>query len=131
MLASFARFLMSGAVNTALTYLAYLALLQVLPYALSYTLAYLLGVGLAYFLYRHFVFRTRGHRHAPLWVLLIYLLQYAAGLLLVYLWVDVMGAPAMFAPLFAIALTLPVVFLLNRRVFSPRCAPADPGRNAR
>jgi putative flippase GtrA len=112
------RFVASGAFNTGVTWLLYVALLQWLPYAVSYTIVYAAGIALAYFLNRHVVFRRAGSRLAPLWVALIYVGQYAAGLLLVMLWVDVLHAPAFLAPLFAVAITLPVTYFLNRRVFN-------------
>ena len=114
------RFLASGGVNTLVTWAVYYLLLNIFSYRWSYTIAYALGIALAYFLYRFYVFRRPGGRAAPLWVGLIYLLQYLLGLALVSLWVQVLGAPVALAPLFAVALSLPLTYLLNRWVFRPR-----------
>lgn len=114
---SFGRFLTSGAFNTFATYILYLALLPVLPYRWSYTIAYATGIALAYLLYRYFVFGTSGGRYGPLWVALIYLLQYLLGLALVSFWVQVLDAPALWAPAFAIAIATPLSYVLNRLVF--------------
>lgn len=114
------RFLASGAVNTLLTWAVYALLLLVLPYRWSYTIAYALGIGLAYLLYRYYVFGRSGGRAGPLWVALIYLLQYLLGLGLVSLWVQVLAAPVVLAPLFAVAVSLPLTYLLNRWVFRAR-----------
>jgi putative flippase GtrA len=111
------RFVASGAVNTVATYLMYLALLPVLTYRWSYTLSYATGIALAYLLYRYLVFGRSGGRYGPLWVALIYLIQYLLGLGLVSFWVQVLQAPAPWAPAFAIAIVMPVSYLLNRRVF--------------
>ena len=46
----FLRFLVSGGVNTLGTYLLYLALLVLLPYWLSYAIAFVSGIALAYVL---------------------------------------------------------------------------------
>jgi len=114
------RFLASGAVNTLLTWAVYAALLQVLPYRWSYTVAYALGIVLAYLLYRYYVFGRSGGRTGPVWVALIYLLQYLLGLGLVSFWVQVLAAPVVLAPLFAVAVSLPLTYLLNRWVFRRR-----------
>ena len=119
-----ARFLASGAFNTGVTWLLYLLLLQWWPYAASYTAAYASGIALAWVLNRHVVFRQPGGRWGPLLVALIYVGQYCAGVLLVAAWVELLHAPRLLAPLFAVAVTLPVTYLLNRRVF--RARPTDP-----
>jgi putative flippase GtrA len=48
---------------------------------------------------------------------LIYLLQYLLGLALVSLWVQVFEAPALWAPVFAVAVSMPLTYVLNRWVF--------------
>lgn len=116
------RFLASGAVNTLVTWAVYAALLLVLPYRLSYTIAYALGIAIAYLLYRYYVFNRSGGRLGPLWVAAIYLLQYLLGLALVSFWVQVLAAPVVLAPLFAVAVSLPLTYLLNRWVFRTRGA---------
>jgi len=95
----------------------YLALLPVLPYRWSYTLSYAIGIALAYALYRYLVFRSSGGRYGPLWVTLIYLFQYLLGLALVSFWVQVLHAPVTAAPVFAIAISMPLSYVLNRWVF--------------
>lgn len=117
---SFIRFLASGAFNTGASYALYLGLLQALPYRLSYTLAFASGIVLAYVLNRYFVFRTSGGKYGPILVLLIYLGQFILGLGLVSIWVQLINGPATMAPLFSIALSLPITFLLNRKVFHHR-----------
>ena len=120
---AFLKFIASGAFNTAVTYVAYLVLLAWLPYRWSYTVSYGLGILLAYVLYRYVVFGHSGGRYGPFWVALIYLGQYLLGLVLVSLWVEMLEAPALWAPAFSIAILVPVSYGLNRWVFRP---PADP-----
>jgi putative flippase GtrA len=126
-LGSFVRFLGSGGFNTLVTWLLYLALLRRLPYAASFTIAFACGIALAYVLNRYVVFREGGGAAAPLWVALIYFGQYLANLGLVSLWVEALDLPVALAPLFAVAATLPLTFLLNRIVFS-RDRPAELAR---
>lgn len=118
-----ARFLASGAFNTGVTWLVYLLLLRWLPYWASYSLVYVLGIALNYVMNRYLVFRRPGGRHGPLLVAAIYVGQYFAGMALVALWVRALGGPEAIAPLFAVAVTLPAVYLLNRWVFHRNPAP--------
>ena len=115
---SFARFLVSGAANTAFTYVIYLVLLSWLPYWLSYSVAYASGIVLAYLMYRFFVFKRSGGRMGPLLVAGVYVLQYLSGLALVHLWVQWIAGPVELAPAFSILILVPLTYLLNRRVFS-------------
>lgn len=118
------RFGLSGGLNTVLTWGLYGLLLRWLPYGWSYSLAFAAGIALAYALGRYLVFRRPGVRGGPLWVALIYLGQYLLGLALVQVWVAWWQAPALWAPLFATALSLPLNFLLQRQVFRPGRGPA-------
>lgn len=121
------KFIASGVFNTLATYLVYLVLLRVLPYWWSYTIAYLSGIALAYVLYRYVVFRRTGGRSGPLWVVLIYLLQYFLGLGLVSFWIRILQAPEFWAPAFAVAVATPLSYGLNRWVFRDRQEKSDTG----
>jgi putative flippase GtrA len=111
------KFIASGAFNTLATYVLYLALLPFLPYRWAYTVSYAAGIVLAYLLYRYFVFGSSGGRYGPFWVAAIYLFQYLLGLSLLTLWVQVLDAPPLWAPAFAIAISTPLSYALNRWVF--------------
>jgi putative flippase GtrA len=116
--APFIRFLLSGGLNTAATYLLYLLLLYFLPYSISYTVSFIAGIVIAYFLNRLFVFRnSAGWRTVTLFPL-VYLIQYLAGLGIVLIWVEVFGWSAFFAPLAAIIFTIPLTFILSYWVFN-------------
>ena len=118
--ARFVRFLMSGAFNTAATYALYLLLLQVLSYRWSYTLAYASGIALAYTLNRLFVFRSHRGARSVIMLPLIYAGQYLFGLLIVWIWVDVIHLPAALAPLAALAVTIPFTYIFSRYAFTGR-----------
>ncbi len=113
----FVRFLVSGACNTLASWALYLVLLRFLPYGWSYTLAYAAGIGLAYVLYRYVVFQRTGGPLGLLWVALTYAVQYLLGLAAVWVWAGLLAWPVELAPLFAVGLTLPLTFVLNRRIF--------------
>lgn len=113
----FARFLVSGGLNTVLTYGFYLLLLQAMSYWAAYSVSFVTGIGLAYFLNRVFVFQQ--HRGAISWFGLpvIYGIQYGAGVALLWIWVSVLGFDARVGPLAVIALTMPLTFFLMRMAF--------------
>lgn len=114
------RFLASGAANTLASYALYLLLLRFVPYRWAYSLAYAAGVALAYVLYRYYVFKASGGKFGPIMVVVIYFFQYCLGLGLVSIWGQWLGLPLVFAPVFAIALSIPVTYVLSRGVFRNR-----------
>lgn len=121
------RFLASGAANTIITFVLYLVLMNWISYRLSYTIAFCMGIVLAYFFNRFYVFLKPGGQLAPLWVTLIYALQYAVGLGVVTVWVQWLGGAQQLAPLVAVTVSLPITFALNSFVF--RRAENVPKRN--
>jgi len=116
------RYLMAGATNTLVTYVLYLGLLRLLDYRLAYVLAFIAGVLLSYGLLRHLVFARPGRRHALLRVAASHLLQMGLGLAIVELWVGWWQGPAWLAPLVAAAVSVPLIFLLQRRIFPSHVA---------
>lgn len=111
------RFLLAGGVNTAITYLLYLVLLTVTSYKVSYTIAFITGIGISYILGRVFVFKTHQGYRSALMLPLVYLIQYLAGIAVVWVWVDLLHQHPMVAPAIAIAVTLPLTFLLSKFAF--------------
>jgi len=110
------RYLVAGGLNTGTTWLLYLALLRVVPYAAAYSLSFAAGIVLSFVLNSRFVFGV------PLrWSRLIpypgvYLVQYVLGLAVVWVVVERARLPAWSAPLIALALTVPIGFVLTRRI---------------
>ena len=114
---SFLRFLLSGGLNTLATYAVYLALLPIAGYKLAYTIAYVLGIVLAFVINRFFVFQSyRGWRSVVLFPL-VYLAQYLVSLGVIWLWVERLQLPQELAPLVAIVITIPMTFALSRLIF--------------
>jgi putative flippase GtrA len=116
----FARFLVVGVVNTAVSYAVYLALLYVIDYRVAYTLAYVAGLAFGYWLQARFVFGApAGTRSAAAYVA-TYVTMYAASVLILWVAVDLLGVPKPWAMLVALAVTVPTTFLLLSRGFRPR-----------
>lgn len=112
------RYLLAGGVNTVLTYGLYLALLRVLDYRWAYLLAFVAGIGLSFLLLRHLVFSRPGKRFSLAYVAASHGLQLGLGLLVVEAWVAWLHGPAWAAPLAAVAVSLPVMFAVQRWIFT-------------
>jgi len=112
----FTRFASAGLVNTAVSYGLYLMLLSFLPYAVSYALAYAAGMALSFGLNCRFVFRTPMALDRALRYPFAYAVQYALSALILWAVVALLAVDPRLAPLPAVGLTVPVVFLLTRRI---------------
>jgi putative flippase GtrA len=127
----FARFFLTGGINTLVTYILYLGLLKVLDYRLSYTLAYLGGIVMSFFLNKIFVFKQHRGRRSVLLFPFVYLIQYAFGLLVLWLLVQQLGVRPEWGPLIVVVLSIPMTYLLTRLVFvgSDGATGAGDGKN--
>ena len=110
----FGRFVLVGATNTILTYLIYLALLDIVGYAVAYTISYACGIAFSYVANSVAVFKAPMTAKSALRFPLVYAFQYLAGLGLMWLQVDVLGVPAWLAPWVATAILVPCSFVLTR-----------------
>lgn len=115
---NFAKFLISGGLNTAITYGFYLILLMFIPYIASYTISYITGIVLAYLLNRFFVFKSHQGLKSIALLPLVYLFQYVITLLILWCWVEKLGFTDRLAPLVAIIITIPITYILSKFVFS-------------
>lgn len=111
------RFLLSGGLNTAVTYLIYLGLLRRAGYQLSYAIAFVCGIAISYVMGRVFVFKSHQGYRSALMLPLVYLIQYLAGAAVVWMWVDLLYQRPSLAPAISIAITLPITYLLSKFAF--------------
>lgn len=116
----FSRFLISGLLNTGITYLIYLGLLQTFSYKIAYTVSFVLGVLISYGLNATFVFRAGVAVSSLLRFPLIYIAQYILGIVLVSVLVEYIGVADWLAPVFVIMITVPLTFVLARTIFLPK-----------
>jgi putative flippase GtrA len=110
----FARYLLAGAANTLVTYAVLLVAMRWMDYRLAYTGAYVLGIALAYVLQARFVFRVPLAWRAAIGFPAVYLVQYLAGLALLWILVDRLHLAAKWAALATIAAGVPLGFALSR-----------------
>lgn len=113
---SLPRFLVGGAFTTGASWLCYVALLRVFRYELAYSLSFVVGILISFVVNSWFVFGVplRWRRLLP--YPLAYLIQYAAGYAVVWVAVEKLGLPEWSGPLVALTVTIPVGFVLTRRV---------------
>lgn len=116
----FGRFIVSGGINTASTYAIYLLLLRWISYKESYTVAYIAGIVLSYFLNRVFVFGTHQGVRTALLFPLVYLAQYLGGLLVLWIWIEILGLGVRFGPIAVVLTTLPMTYVLTKIFFTAR-----------
>ncbi len=121
------RFAAGGVANTVVTYAAYLALVQFMPYQWAYFAAYVLGIVIAFLVNSVLVFRVPLSRNRFFAYPLVYVVQYliAAGLLAIG--VEYAELPVRIAPLVVIAAMIPISYLLNRLVLARSPGSGLPG----
>ncbi len=107
---------MAGGINTGLTQLLYMGFLFFIPYSLSYTISYVAGIYLAYYLNSRWVFHEPLHWKKALRFPAVYLVQYVLGMALLRVLIERLGVPEMIAPLGVVVLLLPVTFFISRLI---------------
>ena len=117
------RYLIAGGVNTIVTYIVYLLLLTPVGYRVAYFLAFILGIGLSFVLLRRWVFSRPGKPFALLYVGLSHVAQLVLGWLVIEFWVVRMQQSQRLAPLVAVGVSVPLMFLIHRWIFSPHANP--------
>ena len=116
----FIRFIFFGGVNTLLGYLIYAILLLFFTYPISYTVSYVLGIFVSYYLNSKFVFNGGLSLKKAFQYPLVYLVQYLLGILFLYVLVEIVSVHKLIAPGFVVLLTVPVTYSLSRLIIKDR-----------
>jgi putative flippase GtrA len=107
-------FVLAGGLNAVATYGSYLVLLPLIGYAIAYSVTYVAGIFLAYYLNARLVFRRPLRwRHAAQYPL-VYVLQYGLGITLTTAFIEGLHLHAEYVPVLVIVITLPFTFWLAR-----------------
>ena len=112
------KFVIAGLINTGLTYLVYLGLLLFLDYRIAYAVSYASGIALAFSLNSIMVFKVNFSFVRMIIYPLIYLSQYIANASLLALFVGKWHIHKEVAPLLAICITMPIIYLLNKFILT-------------
>lgn len=117
--ATFIRFLLVGGLNTLASLGVYWLLLPFMRPQPAYAASFVFGVGLGYLLHTRYAFRARRDwRSFAAWPL-VCLAGWAVGAGALALAIGPLGLDPRLAPLLSVAASVPVTFLLGRRVLAP------------
>jgi putative flippase GtrA len=110
------RFVVAGAINTLCTYLLYLLLVGPLPYLVAYSVTYVAGIVLGYFLNAWWVFRAQPDWKSAAAYPAAYVANYLLGAGLLWGFVQ-LGVPVKLAPLLVVPVCVPVMYFASRYIF--------------
>ena len=110
------KFLFWGGVNTLLTYLLYLLLLNVVSYQICYIISYLVGILFSYYANSKFVFSVPLNIRKMLTFPFIYVGQYGVGTVILWILVAKVNIAEEFAPILVMFLLVPLTYLFTKLV---------------
>lgn len=113
-LRQYASFLLCGAANTGATYALYVLFLLVMPYKPAYSVAYVCGIGVSYFLNSRYVFKEPVTLAKFLKYPVVYIVQYALGIVVLHVCIDILHISQWLAPVVVIIISLPVTFVISK-----------------
>ncbi len=110
------KFLLIGGINTAITYLIYLGLLNVFGYTLAYAIAYVSGIVISYIGHTLVSFKDKIKLKSFIQYPAVYLAQFISSYVIIYVLINALGLSAKWAPLIAIILTIPLTFIMSKTI---------------
>lgn len=131
----FLRFLVTGSLNTLVSWIVYLLCNLLLPYMAAYSVSYLFGMFFTYYMNTRWVFKVPMKWRTFMQFPVIFVIRYLLDLTVLYLLVTHMPVPAglgpmlgrllhpeTYGPLLTILITMPLGFLMSRYVLTHRHA---------
>ena len=110
----FLKFILVGGVNTVLSYTIYVILILFLVYPVAFSLAYIFGIFMSYYLNSRFVFKRDVSLNKALRYPIVYLAQYLLSVLLLCILIEIFSLNKLIAPALVILITIPATFFLSR-----------------
>jgi putative flippase GtrA len=114
------RFIIGGVLNTTVTYVVYLGLLSLLPYISAYTITYLVGISVGYFVNARFVFKKPKNIKSAAAYPLACMINYVVSIGIFWSLVNWIYIPKEFAPLLVLVITTPLMYLIAKVIFLGR-----------
>lgn len=114
------RFLVVGGANTLLGYGIYCLLVIWLHPQLSWTLMYVIGIGISYVSHSRLVFRSSLNRRKAIGYALMQISMYLLGSAIIAAVMSASATGPRIAAAMAMCVTVPVSFLIARRLLTPR-----------
>lgn len=87
-----------------------------MSYPIAFTISYVVGISLSYVLNSIVVFREHMSFSRAVRYPLVYIVQYILGMVLLFLLVHVLSMSEFLAPFVIVAVTIPITFVLSRRI---------------
>jgi putative flippase GtrA len=111
-----------GGINTAVSFALFALFEQFTRHQFAYTLAYALGIAISFLMNSRLVFGTPLSAGNALRFPLVYGVQYLYGLAAMTILVDVLKLHSYVAIALVIATSVPISFVLSRRLLRPAAA---------
>jgi putative flippase GtrA len=118
------RYVIAGVFNTVVTYALLVLAMEWLQYLIAYSIVYVLGIAIGYWLQSRFVFRVPVRWRSAAQFPVVYVFQYVLGASILWALIRLFQFGPRLAALFTVAVTVPAGFLMSRRVL------AGPARHA-
>ena len=111
-------FLIYGFFNFLVSYFLYIFLLSFFNYTISFSISYIFGIVLAYYLNSVFVFEKKISKKKFLLYPFIYIITYAISSVLLFIFIEVLGFKDKFSPILVTIVIFPLSYILNKFVIS-------------
>ena len=115
---NFYKFLITGSLNTILTYVIYLLLLIVIKYTYAYSISFVCGIVFSYIMNLKYVFSVSNSRKKIFIYPFIYLFQYILSLMLLIFIVEILRISQEIAPFIIVIVLIPITYFLNKTIFT-------------
>ncbi len=116
----FIKFIGVGGFNTLISYALYVILLLIFNYQISYTITYIFGIMLSYWLNLKLVFKEKSSTKKMVLFPLVYLLQYIISIFILYIIVEKFNISELLGPIIIVIITLPITFLLSKNILTKK-----------
>ncbi|GIO88493.1 membrane protein [Paenibacillus faecis] len=110
----FLKFVFNGGINTIATYLIYLFFLLFFNYSISYTISYVAGILISFYLNTVFVFKEKLSFSKFVKFPIVYIVQYLINLFMMFVLVEQLNLSPQVVPLIVIVVTIPVTYTLSK-----------------
>jgi putative flippase GtrA len=119
------RFVLAGGINTFSTYLIYCGLVQLIEYRVAYTVSFVIGLLLGYFINTWWVFKKRPVMKSAIAYPLAVIVQYLLGIGLLSVLVELGGVGKRMAPIVVALLMFPIMYIVMKLIFSRSASKND------
>ena len=110
------KFLFVGCVNTLITYIVYLLLVNQFNYSIAYFVSYVVGIVVSYIFNTVYVFNSTFSIKKMLSYPFVYIIQYLFNQTILFLLIEYTFVNKFYAPLLVTVISVPVTFLATKKI---------------